>query len=130
MVLNKEQEEYLDELAHKVIGCAYEVSNVLGSGFLEKVYENALVHELRLKGFKAEQQVKIPVSYKGIPVGDYYADILVEDCLILELKCVEMLASVHKSQVINYLRATGLHLALILNFQASKVVWHRVVLDF
>ncbi len=111
-----------DELTKKIIGCAYKVHNTLGTGFLEKVYENALMIELKNSGLDAKQQVGIPVSYKDIIVGDYYADIIVEDEIILELKAVENLAKIHEVQLVNYLHGTGLEIGLLINFGRSVEV--------
>src|SRR6185369_14593258 len=90
------------QLTDQIINCAYEVHNVLGSGFLEKVYENALLNELTSRGIKAEAQRPISVSYKGKVVGEYCADIIVEDSLIIELKAVEKLTDIHEIQLKNY----------------------------
>jgi len=92
---------YLESLVERVIGAAYEVANVLGAGFLEKVYERALLKELALRGLDAAAQVPFPVSYKGHGVGDYFADILVEERLIVEVKCVDAFANEHMAQCIN-----------------------------
>src|SRR6476646_1457480 len=99
--------EQMEALIFAVIGAIYEVSNHLGAGFLEKVYERALVRELTLRGIKAESRVPISIAYKGESIGDYFADILVEDCLIIELKCCESFADEHTAQCLNYLKATG-----------------------
>ena len=128
--MNVNEREYLDELVHKVIGAVYEVSNKLGAGFLEKVYERALVRELKLRGIAAVGQVPLVVSYKGEPVGEYFIDILVEGKLILELKCCDALANEHLAQTINYLKATGQSIALLINFQQPKVEWRRVFLNY
>jgi len=119
----------LDTLTKRVLAAVFEVSNTLGSGFLEKVYERALLQELRLQNIQAIPQAPCPILYKGEPVGHYYADLLIEDVLILELKCVESLAIPHTAQCLNYLRATGLNLCLLINFQKPKVEWKRVVLN-
>jgi len=116
-----------NELAEKIIGCAYKVSNGLGCGFLEKVYENALAHELRKAGLRVRQQHPIQVFYDGIVVGDYVADLLVEDSVILELKAVRELDDVHRAQGRNYLNATGLHLCLLINFANPRVDIRRIV---
>lgn len=110
-----------------MVGAVYEVSNVLGAGFLEKVYERALLKELALRGLAAQSQVACPVSYKGQRLGDYIADLVVEQKLVVEIKCVEHLADEHLAQCINYLRVSGLKLALLVNFQKPKVEWKRVV---
>jgi GxxExxY protein len=117
------------ELTEAVIGSAFEVANVLGAGFLEKVYERVLIRELALGGVNAKAQVSFPVCYKGQHVGEYVADLVVEGRLIVELKCVDHLANEHLAQCINYLKASGLHVALLVNFQKPKVEWKRVLLD-
>src|SRR4051794_33822066 len=96
------------DLTERVLGAVFEVSNVLGAGFLEKVYQRALLTELRLRGIRANAECSLAVSYKGQNVGEYFADILVEDVLIVELKCVEKLANEHMAQCLNYLRGSGL----------------------
>ena len=118
----------MDALVEKVLGAVFEVSNTLGVGCLEKVYERALLKELHLRGLSALPQSPFPVTYKGESVGDFYADILVEGVLILELKCVEHLTNEHLAQCLNYLRASRLHLCLLLNFQKPKVEFRRVIL--
>ncbi len=120
-------DEERDELTCKIIGCAFKVSNTLGSGFLEKVYENALMIELKAAGLKCEQQKPIPIAYKGILMGDYYADILVEDQVILEIKAAKTIDDVHQAQLINYLKATAIHRGLILNFGTTKLGVKRLV---
>ena len=117
------------ELTEAVIGSAFEVANVLGAGFLEKVYERALIRELALRGVRAKAQVSFPVSYKGQYMGEHVADLVVEEQLVVELKCVDHLANEHLAQCINYLKASGLHVALLVNFQRPKVEWKRVLLD-
>lgn len=117
------------DLTQAVIGSAFEVANVLGTGFLEKVYERALVRELGLRGMRAKSQISFPVSYKGQYVGEYVADLVVENQLIVELKCVDRLANQHLAQGINYLKASGLHVALLINFQRPRLEWKRVLLD-
>lgn len=117
------------ELTEVVIGAAFEVANVLGPGFLEKVYERALLKELALRDVGARAQVSFPVCYKGHYIGEYVADLVVADQLIVELKCVDRLANEHLAQCINYLRASGLKLALLINFQKPKLEWKRVVVD-
>jgi GxxExxY protein len=118
----------MDALVEKVLGAVFEVSNTLGAGFLEKVYERALLRELHLRGLSAAPQSLFPVTYKGESVGDFYADILVEGVLVLELKCVEHLTNEHLAQCLNYLRASRLHLCLLLNFQKPKVEFRRIIL--
>ncbi len=117
------------ELTETVIGSAFEIANVLGAGFLEKVYERALIRELALRGVSAKAQVSFPVCYKGKYVGEYLADLVVEEKVIVELKCVDRFANEHLAQCINYLKASGLRVALLINFQRPKVEWKRVLLD-
>ena len=120
-------EDRLNELSEKIIGAAFEVSNVLGAGFLEKVYENALNVELKLKGLKAQQQAPLKVYYKNELVGDYIADILVENEIIVELKTVKEFDEIHLAQCLNYLRITGLKLCLLINFSKTRVEIKRIV---
>jgi GxxExxY protein len=102
----------------------------LGAGFLEKVYQRALLHELLLRGIGAAAEVSFPVTYKDHGVGEYFADILVEDLLVIELKCAERLSNEHTAQCLNYLRASGRSLCLLVNFEKPKVEWKRVVYGF
>jgi len=115
-------------LTERVLGAVFEVSNTSGAGFLEKVYERALLTELRNQGIRAIAQPSFTVTYKGCSVGEYFADILVEDVLVLELKCVDHLANEHLAQCLNYLRASGRSLCLLINFQKPKVEWKRIIL--
>lgn len=116
------------DLSYKIIGLPIEVHNKLGYGFLEKVYENALMILFRREGIKAEQQAPIKVYFEGEIAGEYFADILVEDKIILELKALEKIIDVHKAQALNYLKATGLRLVIILNFGKNKLEYERLVL--
>ena len=122
-----EERARLDALVEKVIGAAYEVSNVLGAGFLEKIYERALIEELNIRGLRARPQATFPVAYKGKLIGTYAADLVMDDCLLVEVKCVEQFSNEHLAQCINYLKASGLHLALLINFRHPKVEWRRIV---
>ena len=106
-------------LTDKIIGTFYEVYNELGFGFLESVYENSLIIALAEKGFKVEQQISVPVWFRGQRVGDFVADILVENTIILELKAVRAIDEAHKAQLLNYLRATEIEIGLLLNFGQS-----------
>ncbi len=115
------------DLTRKIIGCAYEVHKELGQGFLEKVYEIALLHELRSQGLRAEAQAPIPVHYKGAVVGDYFADILVEGAVIVEIKASGALASIHEAQLLHYLKATGTEVGLLLNFGRPSVQVKRMI---
>src|ERR1700732_4000356 len=117
----------LNELSGRVIGCAFTVLNTLGAGFLEKVYENALAYEVRAAGLSAVQQYAARVYYKDICVGEYFADLLVNDVLLVELKTVKALDEAHRMQCTNYLKATGLRLCLLFNFGKSRLEIKRVV---
>src|SRR2546427_7205717 len=114
-------------LTERIIGALFEVSNTLGAGFLEKVYERALLRELGLRGIRATAQASFVISYKGQDIGAYYSDILVEDLLVVELKCVERLANEHMAQCLNYLRASRRSVCLLVNFQRPKAEWRRIV---
>ena len=115
-----------DPLTEAVIGCVFRVANGLGAGFLEKVYENALLHELRKAGLEAKQQVAISVHYDGQDVGDYIGDIVVEGRSLLELKACRTLEDVHFAQCLNYLKATGIPTCLLINFGTTKPQIKRV----
>ena len=111
----------LDKLTEKIIGCAYRVSNTLGIGFVEKVYENAYAHEIRKDGLKVVQQFPIRVVYDSVIVGEFFADLLVEDRVLFELKAVLELTSEHLAQALNYLRATGLPACMLINFGKPRI---------
>lgn len=113
-------------VTERIIGCAFRVANALGHGFVEKVYENALAHEMRKCGLGVVQQRGIVVFYDGVIVGEYTADLLVEDQVIVELKVVGALGDVHVPQCRNYLRATGKPLCLLINFGQPKVEIRRI----
>ncbi|HRI02418.1 MAG TPA: GxxExxY protein [Pyrinomonadaceae bacterium] len=119
-------EDELNLLSEKVIGCSYLVSNALGSGFLEKVYENALAHELRKLGFKVEVQKPLYVIYDDVVVGEYFADLLVQDALIVEIKTSNGFSDNRKAQCINYLNATKLPLCLLINFGRPRIEIKRI----
>jgi GxxExxY protein len=113
------------EITRAVIGCAFEVINELGSGFLESVYENALLLALRQRGLTATAQHPIKVMFRNECVGDFYADILVEQKVIVELKAVKAIAPEHQAQIINYLNATGIEVGLLINFGNPKLEYRR-----
>jgi GxxExxY protein len=119
----------VNEITFAINGAVFEVNRVLGPGFLEKVYENALLIELENRGLKAEAQAPIQVSYKGEAVGNYVADILVEEKVIVELKTVERLDKIHEAQLLNYLKATGIRVGLLVNFYHPKAEVKRMVWD-
>ena len=125
-----EQRAEINRITEKIIGCVHHVSNTLGSGFLEKVYENALAIELRKNGLNVEQQHPIKVFYEQTLVGDFAADLLVENRVIVELKAARALDEVHSAQCLNYLKATGLKVCLLINFGRPRVDVKRIVLEF
>jgi GxxExxY protein len=120
----------LNVLSEQIIRGAFSVSNTLGCGFLEKVCENALAHELRKMGVAVAQQRGIVVTYDDIVVGEYAVDLLVEESVLVELKAVRAFDDIHQAQCINYLRATGIRLCLLLNFGKPRVDIKRIVCDF
>jgi len=116
------------ELSYKIIGLAMEVHSKLGYGFLEKVYENSLMLLFNKYNIKAEQQSPVPVYFEDQVVGHYVCDIIVEKKIILELKTVDKITDVHKAQLMNYLKATGIKLGIILNFKNKSLEQLRIVL--
>ena len=116
----------LNDLSGRVIGCAFNVLNTLGIGFLEKVYENALAYEMRKAGLAVLQQHGVSVMYDGTVVGDYVIDLMVEQSLLVELKAAKALDEVHHAQCLNYLKATGMRLGLLLNFGRPRLEIKRV----
>lgn len=118
----------INRITERIIGCSYRVSNELGSGFLEKVYENALAHELRKTGLKVHQQHEVDVLYDGAPVGKYFADLFVEDSVIVEIKATRSFDDSHKAQCLNYLKATGLKIGLVINFGRPQIEIKRAAL--
>ena len=119
----------LNELTYLINGAIFEVSRILGPGFLEKVYENALLMELKARGIGAVAQYPIKARYKDQIVGEYFADILVEDQVIIELKTVNKIEKIHEAQLLNYLKATGIKVGLLVNFKSTKAEIKRLVLD-
>lgn len=111
----------VNEITQKIIGCAYTVSNSLGIGFVEKVYENALVHILRKNSLKVIQQQSIKVPFEGIVAGEFFADLFVEEKVLVELKAVSMWVQEHTAQALNYLRASGAEVCLLINFGKPKI---------
>ncbi len=129
--VDREKERlFLDTLAEQVIGCAFEVSNTLGASFLERVYENALAIELRDTGLQVAQQYAMRAFYKDRVVGEFAVDLLVEERLMVELKAAPALEEAHRAQCLNYLRASGLTLCLLINFGTPRVQVKRVVYNF
>ena len=114
------------DLTSKIIGSAYNIFRELGAGFLEKVYENALVLELKEQGLEIKQQHPLKVYYKGQVIGEYYADLVVEDKVLVELKAVNELVSAHEVQLVNYLKATSMKVGLLINFGNKLKVMRKV----
>jgi len=119
----------LNAISEQIIGAAFRVSSALGVGFVEKVYENALAMELREAKLKVEQQKPLHVLYKRAIVGEFMCDMLVEDCVMVELKAATALDDVHLAQCLNYLKASGHQLCLLLNFGRPKLDIRRVLRD-
>ena len=117
----------VNEITEKIIGCTYTVSNTLGIGFVEKVYENALVYSLRKAGLLVAQQHPIKVMFEEIIVGEFFADLFVEQKVLVELKAVSMLTQEHTAQALNYLRATSAEVCLLINFGRPKVEIKRLL---
>jgi GxxExxY protein len=111
-----------DDVTDRIIGCCFKVHKTLGAGFLEKVYENAVMIELERCGLRARQQVPVSVKYEGRTVGEYFADILVEGRVVCELKANEIVLKEHEVQLVNYLNATGIDIGLLINFGRSVTV--------
>ena len=118
------------DLTEKIIGCAYRVHNVLGSGFLESVYEKSLIIEIGKSGLSVEAQKSIDVYYDDHVVGSFFADIIVANTIIVELKAIRALSPVHEVQLVNYLAATKLPVGLLVNFGEFKVEIKRKLLGF
>jgi len=125
-----ERRTELDRLTERIVGCAYEVSNTLGCGFLEKVYENALAVELRRAGLRVEQQKLVQVRYKGELVGEGILDLLVEDAVIVEVKAGDALDTSHTAQCLNYLKAAERRVCLLFNFGKPRLQMRRLVREF
>jgi GxxExxY protein len=119
----------LNEITYAIRGAVFEVNKVLGHEFLEKVYENALMLELQLRGLRAKSQVPLKVFYKDKIVGEYIADILVENKVVVELKAIEKLEKVHEAQLLNYLKGTGMKVGLLVNMKYPKAEIKRMVFE-
>ena len=117
----------VNEITQTIIGCAYTVSNTLGIGYVEKVYENALVLATRKAGLIVEQQFPIKVLFEGVVVGEFYADLFIQKKVLVELKAASMLTQDHTAQALNYLRATGVNVCLLINFGKPKVEIKRLL---
>ena len=119
----------IDDITYQIRGAIFEVNRVLGHGYLEKVYEKALMIELRNRGLGVENQVPLKVIYKEEIIGEYFADLLVEGKVIVEIKAVKHLLKEHQAQLLNYLKATGIHVGLLVNFTKNKAEIKRMVFD-
>ena len=109
------------DITYAIIGACMEVHRILGPGFLESVYQTALAHELELRGISINEQARLQVAYKDIVAGEYRADFVVDDKVIVEIKAVSQLTEIHEAQLINYLKATGYKVGLLINFGASSL---------
>ncbi len=116
------------ELTEKIIKAAYKVHNTLGPGYLESIYQNALIIELQNMGFKCDAEKSVKIFYSGHEIGEHRLDLIIEEKVIVELKAVSEFHPVHKAQIISYLKATGLKVALLLNFGKEKVEFKRFIL--
>ena len=128
--MNTNTRQELDALSSKIIGCAFHVSNSLGCGFLEKVYENAMAVEFRSTGIEFTQQASYLVRHKGEVVGEYMPDLIVADSIVVEIKALDALNTIHHAQCMNYLRATNMRICLLLNFGLPRVEMKRIVWKF
>jgi len=118
--------ERVNNITQQIIGAAFKVANTLGAGFLEKVYENALAHELRKSGLVVEPQKPIDVVYDCVIVGQYFADLVVENLVLIELKAAKALDDIHMAQCLNHLRATGHPIELLINFGTPRIEIKRI----
>ena len=125
---NKKKEGLIADLGREIIGAAFQVQNTMGTGFLEKVYKKSLVIELQEMGVSVEEEKRIDLYYRGKLVGEYYADIVVNNEFIVEIKSTERLTDIHTAQLLNYLKATGIKKGLLINFGRTKVEFKRYVL--
>jgi len=125
--MNTDEAGLHDDLTRDIIGAAFDVHNTLGCGLLEKIYENALARELLLRKHNVDTQKEFRVSYKGYEVGVYYADIVVDNRAVVEVKSAEALTDVHRAQILNYLRISGLKVGLLMNFARPKLKFERFV---
>ncbi len=119
----------LGDEVYQVVGCAFEVLNQLGSGLLEKPYENALVVECRLRGIPVDQQKSFSINYKQHEVGFSRPDLIAFEKLIIDAKVIDQITNIERAQIINYLKITNLTVGLILNFKRSKLEWERIILE-
>ncbi|HKK88176.1 MAG TPA: GxxExxY protein [Saprospiraceae bacterium] len=124
--MNRMKDSSINELTHKIIGCAMEVHNQMGNGFQEVIYQRALSIELTLNGIQHEREVEMPLKYKGYDIGTRRVDFFVEEKIMVEIKAIEKLEGVHKAQAINYCEAYNIADGLLINFGAQRLQYHRV----
>ena len=124
---NKDKFDRINQITERIIGAAFKVANELGVGFLEKVYENALAHEMKKGGLRVDQQRPVDVYYDGVVVGVYVADLIVEGTVPVELKSAKAIDDAHKAQCLNHLRATGYQIGLLINFGTPKIEIKRMI---
>jgi GxxExxY protein len=127
--MSHERDLILKEEVHRIVGCGMEVLNILGHGFLEKTYENALVVEFGLKEIPVQQQKKFDVNYKQVTVGEYIPDLISFENVIVDTKTIECITDHEIGQMLNYLKVTGQEVGAILNFKRARLEWKRVVLQ-
>ncbi len=127
--MDTDQHRFLfKEETHQVIGCAMEVLNALGHGLLEKPYENAMCVEFAQRGIPFRQQPRYDILYRAVKVGEYIPDLIVFNKVVVDTKTIDQITSHETGQILNYLRITGLHVGLILNFKYAKLDWQRLAL--
>lgn len=114
-----------EELTSQILKCCFEVSNELGAGFLESVYEKALIVAFSQRGLNVKSQVALQVNFRGVIVGDFYADLIIEEKVLIEIKAVSKISQDHKAQIINYLNATGFEVGLLVNFGTARIEYFR-----
>lgn len=116
------------EITDKIIKCAIEVHKVLGAGFIESIYEKALISELKREGLKIDVQISVPIFYKGDNIGEHRLDLIVENAVIVEIKAVKEFNEIYQAQVLSYLKATGKRIGLLINFAKTKIEVKRIIL--
>lgn len=125
---NNNNELLFKEEVFQIVGCAMEILNSLGSGFLEKPYENALVVEFEIENIPYKQQERFPIIYKNVQIGEYIPDLIVFNNIIVDTKVIDKIGDTERGQMINYLKVTSLRVGLLLNFRYSKLQWERIIL--
>ena len=118
----------LKEEVYQVVGCAMDVLNEIGHGLVEKIYENALVVEFKLRGISFDQQRRFPVSYKSVQVGEFIPDLITHGAIVVDTKVIDRVTDHERGQMLNYLRITKLRVGVLVNFKNAKLEWERIVL--